>query len=66
MNTQWNKLFDREHEPSEAQIKEYVNTPLFEGLDGYLRHTYKVKPKLAYSNCDMDGGKTDLQGDVYN
>jgi len=56
MNTEWNELFDREHEPSEAQIKEFVNTPLFEELDGYLRQMYKVKPKVAYSGCKMDGG----------
>ena len=53
---QWNELYDKEHEPSETQIKEYVNTPLFDDLDGYLRQTYKVKPKLAYSSCNMDGG----------
>ena len=56
MSIEWNELFDREHEPLEVQIKEYVNTPLFDELDGYLRQTYKVKPKLAYSGCKMDGG----------
>ena len=54
---QWHELFDREHEPSEAQIKEYVSTLLFDKLDGHLRQTYKVKPKLAYSGCSMDGGE---------
>jgi len=53
---QWYELFDREHEPSEVQVKEYVDTPLFDELDGYLRETFKVRPKLAYSNCKMDGG----------
>ena len=53
---QWNEMYDREHEPSQSQIKEFVGTPLFDELDGYLRQTYKVKPKLAYSNCGMDGG----------
>ena len=56
MSANWNEVYDREHEPSEAQIKEYVNTPLFDDLDGHLRQVYKVKPKLAYSNCGMDGG----------
>jgi len=51
---QWHELFDREHEPSEAQIKEFVNTPLFDELDSYVRETFKVKPKLAYSGCSMD------------
>ena len=53
---QWNELFDHEHEPSEAQIREFVETPLFDELDGHLKETYKVKPKLAYSKCGMDGG----------
>ena len=52
----WYELFDREHEPSEAQINGFVNTPLLSELDGYLRETYKVKPKLSYSGCGMDGG----------
>ncbi|MDR2569198.1 MAG: DUF3788 domain-containing protein [Oscillospiraceae bacterium] len=56
MNTEWKELHGLEHEPSEAQIKEYVNTPLFDELDGYLRQTYKVKPKVVYSGCKMDGG----------
>ena len=54
--TQWYELYGKEHEPSEEQIKEYVNTPLFSDLDEYLRQTYKVKPKIAYSSCNMDGG----------
>jgi len=53
---QWHELFDREHEPSETQIKVYVNTPLLDELDSYIRQTYNVKPKLAYSSCKMDGG----------
>jgi hypothetical protein len=53
---QWSELYDREHEPTESQINEYINSPLFSELDGYLRQTYKIKPKLAYSGCKMDGG----------
>ena len=53
---QWHEIFDRGHEPSDAQIREFVDTPLFDELDGHLRETYKVKPKLAYSGCAMDGG----------
>ena len=53
---QWNELFGRENEPSETQIKEFINTPLFYELDSYLRETHKVKPKLSYSGCGMDGG----------
>ena len=53
---QWYELFDREHEPTADQVTEFINTPLFGALDGYLRETYKVKPRLSYSGCGMDGG----------
>jgi AraC family transcriptional regulator len=53
---QWYEIFDRDHEPTEAQIKEYVETPLFGEFDDYLRQTCKVKPKIAYSGCKMDSG----------
>ena len=56
MDMKWNERFDKENEPTETQIKEFVNSPLFDELDGHLRQVYKVKPKLAYSNCNMDGG----------
>ena len=53
---QWNELFNRENEPTEIQIKEFINTPLFGDLDEHLRQTYKVEPKVEYSSCAMDGG----------
>ena len=52
----WYEMFDKEHEPTEAEICEYIGSPLFGKLDEHLRQTYKVKPKLAYSGCAMDGG----------
>ena len=53
---QWYEIFDKEHEPSEAEVGEYINSPLFGELESYLRCTHKVKPKLAYSSCAMDSG----------
>ena len=53
---QWSELFDAENEPQDSQVKEFVNSPLWDGLDGHLRQEYNVKPKLAYSNCAMDAG----------
>ena len=51
----WHELYDHDHEPTEAQICDFVATPLYEALDGYLRQAYNVKPKLAYSGCKMGG-----------
>jgi hypothetical protein len=53
---QWYELFNKENEPSETQVSEYINSPLFNELDCYLRQAHKVKPKLAYSSCAMDAG----------
>ncbi|MCL2699343.1 MAG: DUF3788 domain-containing protein, partial [Defluviitaleaceae bacterium] len=53
---QWHELFNKEHEPSDNQIKEFVNTPLWDDLADSLRQTYNVKPKLSYSGCAMDSG----------
>jgi AraC family transcriptional regulator len=51
---QWYELFNKENEPTEAQVSEYISSPLFGGLDDYLRQAHKVKLKLAYSGCAMD------------
>jgi len=44
------------HEPSDRQIKEFVDTPLWDDLANYLQQTYNVKPKLFYSGCSMEKG----------
>ena len=46
--------FEKATQPTESELREFMNTPLFDGLNGYLRETYKVNPKYAYSSCAMD------------
>ena len=46
--------FDKATQPTEAELKEFANTPLIDDLDSHLRDVYKVKPKYAYSSCEMD------------
>ena len=53
---QWNERFSSENKPSENQIKEFVDSPLWDDLDDFLKQTYNVKPKVAYSKCSMDNG----------
>jgi len=53
---QWSKLFGKEKEPSVSQIEDYVETPLWSGLDNHIQEIYNVKPKLSYSGCSMDSG----------
>ena len=52
----WSELFNKEQEPQDEQIREFVNTPLWNELDEYLQQTYAIKPKPAYSGCNMDKG----------
>ena len=52
----WSELFHDAHKPSDNQIKEFVNTPLWDELANYLQQTYAAKPNLSYSNCSMDKG----------
>ena len=53
---QWCELYPKEHEPLDQQIKDFVNSPLWEELTTHLQQTYNIKPQLFYSNCSMDKG----------
>jgi AraC family transcriptional regulator len=53
---QWSELFNKKNEPTDEQIQEFVATPLWGELSGYLQQTYKVNPKIEYSSCKMDNG----------
>lgn len=53
---QWSELYDDGQEPQDTQIKEFVDTPLWDDLANYLQQTYKAQPKLFYSRCSMDKG----------
>jgi len=52
----WSELFDDRHAPLDNQIKEFVDTPLWDNLADYLQQTYNVQPKLFYSGCSMHNG----------
>ena len=49
----WSDLYDKGHEPSDSQIKEFVGTSLWDDLVQSLQQTYNVQPKLFYSRCSM-------------
>jgi AraC family transcriptional regulator len=53
---QWSDLYNDGHEPLDNQIKEYVNTPLYNDLDSYIKQKYNIQPQLFYSNCNMGKG----------
>lgn len=51
---EWYELFPKEQEPSNEQVKEYVESPLWEELSQHLAERYGVQPQLSYSGCKMD------------
>ena len=46
--------FEKDKQPSETEIRDFVNTCLLDDMDSHMRDMYKVKPKYAYSSCAMD------------
>jgi hypothetical protein len=48
------EMFDKEKQPTESELSDFVGTDFFTNLHNYLCDSYKVKPKLSYSNCSMD------------
>jgi len=48
------EMFEKETQPTEADIKDFMKTNLFDDLDNHMRDVYNVKPKYAYSSCAMD------------
>ena len=53
---QWSELFGKDNKPTDEQIEEFVESPLWSDLAAYLQQTYNVKPKTEYSSCNMDKG----------
>ena len=48
------EMFSKEMQPTESELKDFVGIEIFADLHNHLCINYKVKPKMAYSNCAMD------------
>ncbi|MDL2300423.1 DUF3788 domain-containing protein [Clostridiaceae bacterium OttesenSCG-928-D20] len=53
---EWIKLFSADTQPSEKEISEYINSPLWEELNAFLNESYEVWPAYSYSACSMQSG----------
>ncbi|MEL7655136.1 MAG: DUF3788 domain-containing protein [Bacillota bacterium] len=55
---EWNQLFNKMTEPDHDKITQFVGkaAPLWEELRSYLESTYRVAPKMSYSNCCAQPG----------
>ncbi len=47
----WKETFPRDKEPLFGQIGDYIESPNWEMLNGYLQSTYGVQPKIEHSIC---------------
>ncbi len=55
-NLLWHELYGKENEPSENQISGFINSPLWDDLNGWLKREYHTQPKMFYSGCSMGNG----------
>lgn len=53
---QWSEIYGKENEPTENQIKDFVDTPLWERLTVHMKEVYNAEPKMFHSRCSMDNG----------
>lgn len=53
---EWQELFTGATTPTYRQVEEYINSSLWQKLNGYLREAYEVEPKMEYSGCSMQPG----------
>lgn len=52
----WQDMFFQDNKPTSEQIKEFINSPLWDKLNNTLTSTYNVEPKIEYSKCSMQKG----------
>lgn len=48
---QWEVLYGSGSQPRPEQIIDYIQSPLWAELCGYLEETYGVPPKFEFSSC---------------
>ncbi|MPW25497.1 DUF3788 family protein [Alkalibaculum sp. M08DMB] len=53
---EWSDCYGPENLPTLDNIREYVNSDLWEDLNLFLQNVYHIQPKLTYSNCSMQRG----------
>lgn len=55
---EWSLLYDSGQEPNEADIRDFIGSaePLWTELQTYLKDTYHIDSKSAYSKCSAQPG----------
>lgn len=52
----WNDLFSKENKPELSQIREHIDSPLWDSLCTFLETDYSVSPLVEYSRCGSAPG----------
>lgn len=52
----WNYLYTADKQPTEAEIAEYIASPLWNDLNDFLQENYEVEPTYSYSTCSGQPG----------
>ncbi len=47
----WSEKYTQEFQPDLNAVAEYINSPLWTELLGFMEETYGVTPKIEYSKC---------------
>lgn len=53
---EWADIYSAAEQPTEAQISDYIASPLWSGINSFLRERYGVEPSLSYSGCSGQPG----------
>lgn len=48
---EWSERFKKEQEPDLEQVAEYIGSPLWRELCGFLETNYEIRPKVEYGTC---------------
>lgn len=52
----WVNLYTADKQPTEAEIAEYIASPLWSDLNDFLQKNYEVEPSYSYSTCSGQPG----------
>lgn len=52
----WQQQYGEDNRPTDAQIEDFIQSPLWRMLNDELRLAYEAEPKVEYSRCSMQAG----------
>lgn len=53
---EWAQQYDGSNQPTKEQISSYIQTPLWEEMNAFLKDSYQTEPTCQYSRCSAQPG----------